>query len=110
MSEYSMLVKQLPCLPCTFEGVSQPFPTEADHCNENGHAGKKRRGDRYQIPSCTWHHRGWTLPGMTRDQMTHKYGPSMAHDQKQFRLAYGSDDALVALTEFKLAELLPVSA
>ncbi len=110
MSERSKLVRQLRCIPCEIEDVEQPFPTEADHCNEHGLAGKKRRGDDFQIASCGWHHRGLLLPGWTRDEMTHTHGPSMAHDQKQFRLAYGDDNTLVAVTNHKIDQLMPATA
>lgn len=107
MSARSPLVRMLPCIACSIEGVPQPFRTESHHLNAGGHAGQKRRGDEYQIPLEAWHHRGQLLPGMTRDQMTHRFGPSLVHDSKQFRFAYGSDDQLLALTNTKLAQLVP---
>lgn len=110
MSAQSMLVKQLECLPCEIEDVDQPFPTESHHLNLGGNAGQVRRGDEFQIPCCGWHHRGLLKPRMSRDGMTHIYGPSLAVDSRQFRLAYGDDDSLLAITKMKLARLLPVSA
>lgn len=107
MSAHSLQVKRLPCLACEIEDVSQPSPTEAHHLNEGGHAGQKRRGDEYQIPLCQWHHRGVAPRGMTRDVMTHLYGPSLALDSKQFRFSYGRDDDLLATTQHKLARLEP---
>lgn len=107
MTERSLLVKQLECLPCSIENVPQPFPTEAHHLNMFGLAGQKRRGDAYQIPCCGWHHRALRLPRMTNDGMTAIYGPSLALDSKQFRFAYGTDDQLLALTNTKLAHLVP---
>lgn len=106
MSAHSLLVKQLPCICCEIEDVSQPNPTEAHHLNEGGHAGQRRRGDEYQIPLCQWHHRGVRPVGMTRDAMSHLYGPSLALDSKQYHFAYGSDDELLAMTNAKLARLM----
>ena len=110
MTTQSMLVKQLECLPCEIEDVDQPFPTEAHHLNEGGHAGQKRRGDDYQIPCCGWHHRGLRKPRMSRDGMTAIYGPSLATDSRQFHFAYGTDDELLAIARAKVNRLLPVSA
>jgi hypothetical protein len=102
LSARSLLVRQLECLPCEIEQVAQPFATESHHLNAGGHAGQKRRGDAYQIPCCGWHHRALLLPGMSRDTMTHAYGPSLATDSRQFRFSYGSDDQLLALTNERL--------
>lgn len=110
MSAHSLQVKRLRCLACEIEGVSQPNPTEAHHLNAGGRAGQKRRGDEYQIPLCQWHHRGVAPRGVTRDVMTHMYGPSLAHDSKQFRFAYGDDEQLLLATQARLARLLPESA
>lgn len=107
MSANSLQVKRLPCLACEIEDVSQPNKTEAHHLNEGGHAGQKRRGDEFQIPLCQWHHRGVRPVGMSREVMTHLYGPSLALDSKQFRFAYGDDDSLLAITKHKLAQLEP---
>lgn len=107
MSALSMQVKRLRCLACEIEDVSQPNPTEAHHLNAGGHAGQKRLGDHAQIPLCAYHHRGVCPVGMTREVMTHLYGPSLALDSKQFRFAYGNDLALLAATQFKLARLEP---
>ena len=107
MSAHSLQVKRLPCLACEIEDVAQPNPTEAHHLNEGGRAGQKRRGDEFQIPLCQWHHRGVRPVGMSREVMTHLYGPSLALDSKQFRFAYGDDDSLLAITKHKLAQLAP---
>lgn len=110
MSIRSGFVRMLPCLPCEIEQVQQPLPTTEHHLNSDGNAGQKRRGDDYSIPACQWHHQAYRLPGMSNDQMTHKYGPSLALDSRQFRSVYGSDDQLLALTNFKLARLEPAIA
>lgn len=107
MSAHSLQVKRLRCLACEIEDVSQPNKTEAHHLNEGGHAGQKRRGDEFQIPLCQWHHRGVAPRGMNREVMTHLYGPSLAHDSKQFHFSYGRDDDLWATTQSKLARLEP---
>ncbi len=110
MRAHSLQVKRLPCLACEIEDVPQPNPTEAHHQNSGGHAGQKRVGDHAQVPLCGWHHRGVRPVGMSCDAMTHLYGPSLALDSRQFRLAYGDDQAQLARTNTMLATLEPASA
>ncbi len=111
MSAYSMEVKRLPCIPCVKWGVQiQPFCTEADHANEQQLAGHKRRGDKAQLPSCGWHHRGLLLPGWSRADMAVNYGPSMAHEQKRFRQVFGTDDEMIAEARAQVDRLLPATA
>ena len=105
MSAHSLKVKRLRCLACEIEDVNQPSPTEAHHLTLGGLAGQKRRGDEFQIPLCSWHHRAVRPVGMTRELMTRLYGPSLALDSKQFRFAYGDDDSLLAITQHNLARL-----
>jgi hypothetical protein len=100
----------LRCLPCEIEDVDQPFKTTEHHLNFDGKAGQVRRGDDYSIPCCEWHHLAKRLPGWSNDDMTHKYGPAIPLDSRQFRLAYGSDDELLATTNYNLARLLPATA
>lgn len=110
MSARSADVRRLECIPCLQECVEQPFHTEAHHMTLGGLHGKPRLGDDFQIPCCGWHHRGVCLPGFSRDQMTHKYGPSLAHDKLQFIACYGTQEHLHEITQHKLARLEPVSA
>lgn len=105
VSTRSLLVRQLECIACSIEGVAQPFPTESHHLNAGGHAGQRRRGDEFQIPCCGWHHRALLIPGMNRDAMCHRYGPSLATDSRQFRFSYGTDDQLLAITNDRLRRI-----
>jgi hypothetical protein len=99
----NLRIKELPCLACEIEGRGlQCGPTESHHLNLAGLAGQKRRGDEFTINLGAWHHRAARLPGMTSDQMSHIYGPSLALNSKLFRFTYGQDDFLLALTNLKL--------
>lgn len=110
MSARSADIRRLPCLLCEIEGVRQPNRTTEHHCNEQELAGHKRVGDHASIPACEWHHQGYCVDGMDVDEMTHIYGPSLKHNQKQFRYAYGRDEQLIELTNMKLARLEPATA
>lgn len=107
MSARSPLVRRLPCIACSIEGAEQPNATTEHHLNGGGNAGQKRRGDKFSVALCRWHHLGDLLPGMTRDEMAHKWGPSKVYDPRQFKFAYGGDENLLALTNAKLASLVP---
>jgi hypothetical protein len=110
VSARSADVRRLPCIACEREEVQQPFPTTEHHLNSWGLKGKKRRGDSYSVSLCRWHHLGECLPGMSVDDMTHKFGPSWVHDKIQFRSVYGGDDALLMVTNYMLARLEPATA
>lgn len=106
MTDRSLLVKQLPCIACTKQGVLvQCGVTEAHHLNLGGRAGQKRRGDDYQIPLGTWHHRGVPPAGMSRSQALHYFGPSLASHSKAFRSIFGVDEVLLADTNEQLLKL-----
>lgn len=110
MSAHSLLVKQLECLACEFEGVVQPFVTEAHHQNLDGKAGQKRLGDLFQVPLCSYHHRGKLPEGMNRDQAAYHYGPSKAYSPRLFTATYGSDEVQLARTQAKLAQFVTEGA
>lgn len=66
---------------------------EIHHLNEGGQPGSKRRGDRYTVPLCSWHHRGeGNLDGAL-------YGPTWVGGSKPFRAVYGLDDELLAMAD-----------
>lgn len=90
------------CLCCRLNqlqgrAVTGQWP-EIHHLNAGGQPGSARRGDRFTIPLCAWHHRG---VGPTRN--TDAYGPSFARGTKPFREVYGSDDDLLALADRLIA-------
>ena len=92
-------VRQMPCIACTLRGREQNTVTEAHHLNIGGKHGQKRRGDRYTIPLCKWHHQGHVRFGWSKHQMAMKYGPSYALRSRAFREEFGPDDFLLAETD-----------
>lgn len=83
------------CMACRQRGLSVPF-VEVHHLNEGGHAGQKRRGHRFTIGLCLWHHKGIVERGLTAKVMETMFGPSLARQSKAFRFWYGQDDDLLA--------------
>lgn len=98
MSKRSPLVRMLPCVCCSIEGISQPYPTQEHHLNSFGMHGKKRRGDEQSIPLCEYHHVGRLPEGMDSGEAMFKYGPSWARSPKKFREEYHGDDFLLSMT------------
>lgn len=61
-------------------------------------SGGRRRGHRFTIGACPWHHRGVRpYRQMTDKDATEIHGPSLAHGSRPFHDFYGSDDELLAL-------------
>ena len=85
--------RRIGCVACRKEGYG-PHDADVHHLLSGGH----RRGHRFTVPLCPWHHRGFTYHG-SRQDMTDEYGPSLAHQPRRFRERYGSDDELLAYTD-----------
>ena len=101
--ERMALVKLMPCLACTIEGVvSVCGPTEIHHLNFDGKAGQKRRGDWFSIPLGRYHHQGIPPNGMNTMQAEMRYGPSLKLKSRRFRERYGDDDSLLAMVNKRL--------
>lgn len=67
-------------------------------------SGGRRRGHRFTIGACPWHHRGIRpYREMTDREAAEVFGPSLAHGSKPFHAVYGSDDQLLALQDLRLA-------
>ena len=104
--ERMSLVKMMPCIACTIEGVvSVCGPTECHHLNFDGKAGQKRRGDWFTIPLGRYHHQGIPKDGMNAMQAEMHYGPSLKLKSKRFRERYGSDDELLAMVNKRLGAM-----
>ncbi len=105
MSARSLLIHRLPCICCVIRGMSQPNRTEEHHCNLDGHAGQRRRGDDCSVSLCRWHHRGILPIGMDRYKAQTIYGPSLTDGSKLFHQVFPDDDTLLAMTNARLANL-----
>ena len=92
---------ELPCLCCQMRGVDQPNCTTAHHLLSGG----RRRGHRYTVNLCEWHHYARpvvitrsSVEGHTDEWMTEKYGPSLLLGSKAFHAQFGTDDELLEYT------------
>lgn len=88
-------LQQIGCIACLQRGVfSQP---DIHHLLSGG----RRRGNRYTIPLCPWHHRGY-MPDAPRAVIKATgdvYGPSLARAPKSFRAEFGDDETLLATVD-----------
>jgi hypothetical protein len=83
------------------------MPVEVHHLNAGALHGGKRLGDEFTIPLCSWHHRGVLQAGYWTKDMRKVFGPSWAGGSKPFRIAYGSDDSILAQVNERLRILHP---
>lgn len=65
-------------------------------------SGGRRRGHRYSIPLCPWHHRGNGVQGGAKVAI---FGPSLARSPENFRLHFGSDEDLLEMTDALVAKI-----
>lgn len=99
-------LRNIGCISCRINEYTDMRPTglhvEIHHLNEGGHAGSKRRGDRYTVPLCIYHHRnvGIINGGVVFNESV--YGPSLAGNPKKFRQVYGSDDRLLEIVDQRI--------
>lgn len=89
------------CVACFLWDQTWRYP-QIHHLNLDGKAGQKRRGHKFTIPLCEWHHTGRIHNMETGLSMAEKYGPSLAKQSKRFRAVFGSDDELLARINARL--------
>ena len=62
-------------------------------------SGNIRRGHRYGINLCGWHHVRQPIAGMSHAETANKYGPSLMDGSRLFHAEYGSDDELLKMQD-----------
>jgi hypothetical protein len=86
--------KEGPCVACFRLLVPAQYGNDYHHLK----SGNIRRGHRYGIALCGWHHRGLTGEN-SHEYMRHALGPSLMDGSRLFHETYGSDDELLALQD-----------
>lgn len=91
-AERFALMRDFGCILCDMLGIGRAG--EIHHLTVGGKHGQKRRGHRFTICACEYHHRGvdWS-------DGTLNLGPSYALQPRAFRERFGSDDELLALQD-----------
>lgn len=85
------------CIACLKNGNGPTFP-QIHHLTVGGKHGQKRRGHRFTIGLCDWHHVG-IHTGLYTSQVEQHFGPSYAISPRKFREYFGSDDELLAMQD-----------
>lgn len=62
-------------------------------------SGGRRRGHRFTIPLCPWHHRGEEAVYVPVREMEKLSGPSLARTPRKFRERFGTDEELLKYTD-----------
>jgi hypothetical protein len=95
------------CMACLqLRGAGAHGHIECHHLLSGG----RRRGHRYVIGLCVWHHRGDPHFSMTKTEMTEWLGPSLAGGSKPFHARFGTDDALLAMQDDRIGWTQEVAA
>lgn len=82
-------IREIGCIACRMDGRGY-VPCEKNHLLTTGrHGNGKRRGERYTIGLCPYHHRGIGNPAVFGS-------PSLAREPRAFRARYGEDGPLLA--------------
>lgn len=74
-------------------------PAENHHLLDGG----RRRGHRFTIGLCGYHHVGRIPNGMDRKTIRDRLGPALTDGTKTFKVFFGDDDSLLAFQEFLLS-------
>lgn len=96
------------CLACLIrqqQGLQgSVMPATVHHLTIGGRHGQKRRGHRYTVGLCAWHHQGYCPEAIDPRSMAELFGPSYALSPAAFRREIGNDDLLLSMQDEILAE------
>lgn len=87
------------CLACRAEG-HPGTPADVHHVLLGG----RRRGHRFTMALCPWHHRGVPPDPLRPSEARGALGPSLALHPAAFAARYGSQEALLALQDALLGD------
>lgn len=98
-------IRDIKCIVCRMRG-KPPEPAAKHHLLSTGrHGNGKRRGERFTVGLCDYHHQGAHVVGTsaaTRYRLM-GYGPSYADDAREFRELY--PDSLLLETQERFIKL-----
>lgn len=98
-------IRDLGCTCCVIEGVGYFVMCEKHHLNEGDQPGSKRRGEAFTVGVCRWHHTGHCFcTGAITDcpKCKRTHGPSWRHHKREFLIAYGTGDELLAVQNHRI--------
>lgn len=92
-------IVEIGCVCCRMEDLCVVPTAEIHHLIDGG----VRRGHRFTVGLCDWHHRGVNKGDFTLGARRRVSGPSLAEGSRPFHERYGSDDDLLAYQNTLLA-------
>jgi hypothetical protein len=98
-------IRELGCTACSLYGVPYRVGCEKHHLNEGDQPGRKRRGERFTVGLCQWHHVGRChCTGTVTDCPTCRlvHGPSWRHHKREFLDTFGDGDQLLAVQDSRI--------
>ncbi|MDQ3230033.1 MAG: Ref family protein [Pseudomonadota bacterium] len=97
-------IRELGCTACFMDGVPYPVQCDKHHLNEGDQPGRKRRGEKFTVGLCGWHHVGTPFMFHTADECREAYGPSWHRNKVEFIQRYGDGDALLAVQNKRIEQ------
>lgn len=99
-------IRDLGCTACFLAGIDG-VPCEKHHLNEGDQPGRKRRGERFTVGLCKWHHTGHchctgAITQCLRCKAVH--GPSWRHHKREFLDTYGTGDVFLAIQDQRIEQ------
>ena len=96
-------IRDIGCICCLQRGIHSEC--EKHHLLSTGrHGNGKRRGERYTVGLCSYHHQGAKAVGtVAAGQMRDRYGPSYGDEARAFREAFGDDAMLLEIQDRAIA-------
>lgn len=90
-------IKQVGCLACWLR-LGMRIDPDVHHLLSGG----MRRGHRYTIGLCDWHHRGYPPERYSKNSATRVFGPALSNGSKPFQEAFGDDQSLLEFQDTAL--------
>jgi hypothetical protein len=97
-------IRDIGCIACQMKG--HHTPAEKHHHTSTGrHGSGKRRGEKFTVGLCPYHHRGKAAVGSDTALRWHAIvGPSYADHAREFRDTFGSDAQMLEFQNKLLSE------
>ncbi len=98
------LIVELGCVACRQFRRDWLTPMTVHHLTDCG----RRRGHRFTVGLCHWHHQGYAPGGMSQKEAAKRFGPSIvkANGEETFADRYGDDDSLLRFQELLIRQAL----
>ncbi len=88
------------CIACHVWAKTHPWIRAIHGCDYHHlKSGNIRRGHRFGIGLCGWHHRRLPLAGILPNHMALTRGPSLMDGSRKFHETYGTDDELLKIQD-----------